>query len=86
MTIYFFHNRDYKDYYYITPKGDGNSLSPDLYVPLRYYYYITPKGDGNRDRIARYKSLNLLLLHNPERGRKPPSVFFKGYQHFITTP
>ena len=58
-------------YYYITPKGDGNIVSPGGLVFSCYYYYITPKGDGNCIASPwKAPALSKLLLHNPERGRK----------------
>ena len=35
------------NYYYMTPKGDGNVLSIVITPSLINYYYMTPKGDGN---------------------------------------
>ena len=36
------------DYYYITPKGDGNNATSHASSKSSpNYYYITPKGDGN---------------------------------------
>ena len=35
------------NYYYMTPKGDGNRFLDRHRVIEVDYYYITPKGDGN---------------------------------------
>ena len=37
----------FTDYYYITPKGDGNCIVMWRVVWHTDYYYMTPKGDGN---------------------------------------
>ena len=59
------------NYYYITPKGDGNAWCEFLiHLAQVNYYYITPKGDGNENLWIEESEELELLLHNPERGRK----------------
>ena len=58
------------NYYYITPKGDGNSVRMKIMgLPQSNYYYITPKGDGNMSTASSVIGALIIYLYiTPARG------------------